>query len=69
VWSVLFASVGALVTDAGGVLSHAAIIAREYPVPAVVATGSATELLQDGQPVTVDGASGVVRLHEAASPS
>jgi rifampicin phosphotransferase len=69
VWSVLFASVGALVTDAGGVLSHAAIIAREYGVPAVVASGNATELLRDGQQVTVDGASGVVGLHGATSPS
>ena len=62
VWSVLFASVGALVTDTGGVLSHAAIIAREYRIPAVVATGNATELLEDGQRVTVDGSTGVVRL-------
>jgi rifampicin phosphotransferase len=69
VWSALFASVGALVTDAGGVLSHAAIIAREYRVPAVVATGNATELLRDGQQVTVDGATGVVQLHGATSPA
>ena len=38
VWSVLFPKVGALVTDSGGVLSHPAIIAREFRVPAVVAT-------------------------------
>lgn len=69
VWSVLFASVGALVTDAGGVLSHAAIIAREYRVPAVVAAGNATELLRDGQLVTVDGATGVVELHGTPSPA
>jgi rifampicin phosphotransferase len=55
VWSVLFPSVGALVTDTGGLLSHPAIIAREYRVPAVVATGNATALLRDGQVVTVDG--------------
>jgi len=61
VWSVLFPSVGALVTDAGGLLSHPAIIAREYRVPAVVATGNATALLQDGQIVTVDGTAGTVR--------
>lgn len=42
VWSVLFPSVGALVTDMGGILSHPAIIAWEYHVPAVVATGNAT---------------------------
>jgi rifampicin phosphotransferase len=61
-WSVLFPSVGALVTDTGGVLSHPAIIAREYQVPAVVATGNATGLLHDGQLVTVNGSSGEIEL-------
>ena len=60
VWSVLFPSVGALVTDTGGILSHPAIIAREYGIPAVVATGNATALLKDGQLVTVDGGAGTV---------
>jgi rifampicin phosphotransferase len=62
VWSVLFPSVGALVTDTGGVLSHPAIIAREYQVPAVVATGNATALLHDGQLVTVDGSTGKIDI-------
>jgi pyruvate,water dikinase len=62
VWSVLFAKVGALVTDSGGILSHPAIIAREYGVPAVVATGNATQVINDGQQVVVDGESGIVRL-------
>jgi phosphoenolpyruvate synthase/pyruvate phosphate dikinase len=62
VWSVLFPSIGALVTDTGGVLSHPAIIAREYQVPAVVATGNATSLLRDGQLVTVDGSSGKIDI-------
>lgn len=61
-WSVLFGSVGALVTDTGGLLSHPAIIAREYRVPAVVATGNATRLLHDGQLVAVDGGTGVVEV-------
>jgi phosphohistidine swiveling domain-containing protein len=60
VWSVLFPSIGALVTDTGGLLSHPAIIAREYRVPAVVALGNATSLLQDGQIVMVDGIAGIV---------
>jgi phosphohistidine swiveling domain-containing protein len=64
VWSVVFPNVGALVTDTGGLLSHPAIIAREYRVPAVVATGNATELLADGQVVTVDGTAGTVELEE-----
>jgi pyruvate,water dikinase len=62
VWSILFSRIGALVTDTGGVLSHPAIIAREFGIPAVVATGNATELLMDGQLVTVDGDGGVVTL-------
>lgn len=60
VWSVIFPSIGALVTDTGGILSHPAIIAREYRVPAVVATGNATAVLQDGERVVVDGSAGIV---------
>jgi len=61
-WSVVFPSIGALVTDTGGILSHPAIIAREFMIPAVVATGNATSLLRDGQEVTVDGTTGVVEI-------
>jgi rifampicin phosphotransferase len=62
VWSVLFPSVGALVTDHGGTLSHPAIIAREYRVPAVVATCTGTARLRDGQVVAVDGTNGTVEI-------
>ncbi len=62
VWSILFAKVGALVTDSGGVLSHPAIIAREHGIPAVVATGNGTQIIKDGQQVIVDGDSGLVKL-------
>ncbi|HIH43539.1 MAG TPA: hypothetical protein HA257_00205 [Candidatus Methanoperedenaceae archaeon] len=62
VWSVLFSSIGALVTNYGGILSHPAIIAREFRIPAVVATGNATELLKDDQIVTVDGTRGAVEV-------
>ena len=62
VWSVLFPSIGALVADTGAMLSHPAIIAREYQVPAVVALGNATALLNDGQVVTVDGSAGTVAI-------
>ena len=65
-WSVVFPSMGALVTDTGGILSHPAIIARELGVPAVVGTGNATQVLQDGQRVTVDGNTGSVELAEDA---
>ncbi len=59
-WSVLFTQAGALVTDGGGILAHAAIIAREYGIPAVLATGDATTRLHSGQTVTVDGSAGTV---------
>jgi len=68
VWSILFTKIGALVTDSGGVLSHPAIIAREYGVPAVVATGNATEVIADGQQLIVDGDSGVVRIRDLTWP-
>jgi pyruvate,water dikinase len=62
-WSAVFSNIGALVTDTGGILSHPAIIAREYGIPAVLATGNATSMLQDGQRVTVDGATGQVQIN------
>jgi pyruvate,water dikinase len=64
-WSLLFAQAGAVVTDGGGVLAHAAVIAREYAIPAVLATRDATRRLRDGEIVTVDGTAGLVRIHEA----
>ncbi|HEX6221320.1 MAG TPA: PEP/pyruvate-binding domain-containing protein, partial [Acidimicrobiia bacterium] len=67
VWSVLFPIIRALVTDTGGVLSHPAIIAREYGIPAVVATGAATARLHDGDLVTVDGTTGTVELETPAT--
>ena len=68
VWSVVFPSMGALVTDSGGILSHPAIIAREHGIPAVVGTSNATHILKDGQRVTVDGNTGVVELADSAHP-
>jgi pyruvate,water dikinase len=64
-WSVLFPKVGALVTDSGGLLSHPAIIAREFRIPAVIATGVGTGQLRDGQIVTVDGDAGTVDIVRA----
>ena len=51
---------GAVVTDRGGLLSHAAIVAREYGIPAVVGTGDATRRIVDGSTVRVDGDTGEV---------
>ncbi|MEV5713102.1 PEP/pyruvate-binding domain-containing protein [Amycolatopsis mediterranei] len=65
-WSVLFGGIGALITDTGGLLSHPSILAREHGIPAVVATGNATEVLRDGQLVTVDGTTGAVEVLDAS---
>jgi pyruvate,water dikinase len=65
-WSIVFPSIGALVADSGGILSHPAIIAREHGIPAIVGAGNATGVLEDGQRVTVDGNTGVVELANAA---
>jgi pyruvate,water dikinase len=58
----LFATAAAIVTDAGGVLSHCAVVAREYAIPAVVGTGNATTTIRDGDIVEVDGDHGIVRI-------
>jgi pyruvate,water dikinase len=58
----LFATAAAIVTDAGGVLSHCAVVAREYGIPAVVGTGNATTTIRDGDIVEVDGDHGIVRI-------
>lgn len=61
-WTPLFATVAAVVTDTGGVLSHCAVVAREYRIPAVVGAGTATAVIQDGQLIEVDGDHGIVRI-------
>ncbi len=63
-WTPLFRLASAVVTDIGSPFSHAAIVAREYGIPAVVATENATALLSDGQRVRVDGTLGVVTILE-----
>jgi rifampicin phosphotransferase len=62
-WTPLFAMASAVVTDIGGPLSHSSIVAREYGIPAVLATGAATRRIQDGQMITVDGGAGIVSLN------
>ncbi len=61
-WTQLFAKAAAVVTDVGGVLSHSAVVAREYGIPAVVSTGVGTVRIKDGQMVEVDGSAGTVRI-------
>ena len=64
-WAPIFSNVKAVVTDIGGVMSHAAIVCREYGLPAVVGTGRATSEIQTGQLIRVDGTSGVVTVLDA----
>lgn len=59
-FNVFLPLIGAVITDRGGLLSHAAIVAREYGLPAVVGCGDATERLSDGMQVRVDGEKGEV---------
>jgi phosphoenolpyruvate synthase/pyruvate phosphate dikinase len=61
-WVPLFSIAGAVVTDVGGVLSHSAIVAREFDLPAVVGTQVGTTVITSGQTITVDGTKGIVYL-------
>jgi pyruvate,water dikinase len=61
-WTPLFLTAGALVMEMGGMMSHGAVVAREYGIPAVVAVAGATDQIATGQRVTVDGSAGTVTL-------
>ena len=61
-WTPLFPRLAAIVTDVGAPLSHAAIVARELGIPAVVGCGNATMLLKTGDRVRVDGGRGTVEI-------
>jgi len=63
-WTPLFATASAVVTDIGGPLSHSSIVAREYGIPAVMATRSGTRAIRSGQIITVDGSAGTVTLEQ-----
>ena len=63
-FNVVLPMLGAIVTDRGGQLCHAAIVAREYGIPGIVGTRDATRTIQDGARVRVDGTTGEVRLLE-----
>jgi phosphohistidine swiveling domain-containing protein len=65
-WTPFFAVAAGIVTDSGGVLSHAAVAAREYGIPAVVGAAVATAKIRDGQLIEIDGNTGLVRLLENA---
>jgi len=61
-WAPIFSKITATVTDIGGVMSHTAIVCREYGLPAVVGTGTATARIRTGQQLRVDGSTGVVTI-------
>ena len=63
-WTPYFIPAAGIVMDQGGLLSHGAIIAREYGIPAVVNVGNATKIIKTGQTIQVDGDRGVVRILE-----
>ena len=61
-WTPWFLSISGLVTEVGGLLTHGAVIAREYGLPAVVGVENATQLIKDGQRIRVNGAEGYVEF-------
>ena len=61
-WTPLFVSIKGLVTEVGGLMTHGAVIAREYGLPAVVGVGQATRLIRDGQRIRVNGTDGYVEV-------
>ena len=61
-WTPLFVSIKGLVTEVGGLMTHGAVIAREYGLPAVVGVDNATKLIKDGQRIRVHGTEGYVEV-------
>ncbi|WP_373895809.1 phosphoenolpyruvate synthase [Virgibacillus sp. CBA3643] len=61
-WTPLFVSIKGLVTEVGGLMTHGAVIAREYGLPAVVGVENATRLIKDGQRIRVNGADGYIEI-------
>ena len=63
-WTPLFVSIKGLVTEVGGLMTHGAVIAREYGLPAVVGVENATRLIKDGQKIRVNGTNGYVEIYK-----
>jgi phosphohistidine swiveling domain-containing protein len=68
-WTPLFLTAGGLVMEMGGAMSHGSIVAREYGIPAVVGVPNATERIETGQTLTVDGSAGTVAVELAKALS
>ena len=64
-WTPLFVSVKGLVTEVGGMMTHGAVVAREYGLPAVVSVENATKLIKDGQKIRINGTKGYVEILES----
>jgi len=61
-WTPLFVAINGLVTEVGGLMTHGAVIAREYGLPAVVGVEHATQLIKDGQHIRINGTDGYVEI-------
>ena len=61
-WTPVFLSVKGVVTEVGGAMTHGAVVAREYGLPAVVGVDGATRLIRDGQRIRVNGTDGYVEI-------
>jgi phosphohistidine swiveling domain-containing protein len=61
-WTPLFLSVKGLVIEVGGLMTHGAVIAREYGLPAVVGVDNATKLIKDGQRIRLHGTAGYIEI-------
>jgi rifampicin phosphotransferase len=61
-WSPLFVTIAGLITEVGGLMTHGAVVAREYGLPAVVGVEGATRLIRDRQRIRVDGTNGYVEM-------
>ncbi|MCH8065514.1 MAG: hypothetical protein IIC90_06770 [Chloroflexi bacterium] len=61
-WTPVFPLIAGLILDQGAVFQHAALVAREYHIPAVIMTREATKEIRDGQTITIDGDQGIVEL-------
>jgi pyruvate,water dikinase len=66
-WTPLFVAISGLVTEVGGLMTHGAVIAREYGLPAVVGVENATRLIRDGDFIRVNGTEGWVLVIDAAA--
>ncbi|WP_017569481.1 PEP/pyruvate-binding domain-containing protein [Nocardiopsis halotolerans] len=63
-WTPLFMTAGGLVVETGSTMAHGPTVAREYGIPAVICVPGATELIRDGQRITIDGGTGTIRVED-----